>query len=1243
MSSPTDCTQNFDPLMLVREGTGQQQRYAAALDPSSAPVDERTEAHGMVFAQALAAFLNYFDATDTPAGDWTPFFSRDVSVQLAVAAIQDVDYYKAQTRQFFTFLTDLDASSDLATAKNYLGYLFSCVATQAKQLDTLKAGLPPDLALKTSLQNVIVTQLAPAFARLIAYYKADLAVLPTTDRLIADVQPGLTILGSTTVTFAEIYLNGLSTDWITDGSPDWISYTTAIPADASVYGSSANARERINHIATHNLFTAVFDQFLKTYARTVSDSSRALEATFTGRDDHLPHYALFLAFLRLFMYARQGANTLTGRHLDFYYREILRLKEKPAQPGHAHLLVQLATQVTQHLFAAGELFQAGKDDLGKDAFFANDRDMVANQASVDSLRTVYRHGDELVGVASPSAIDQGRIYASPVANSSDGLGAPLSSEDQSFQPFNNKIYQDGALAEIDMPKAEVGFAVASHYLLLAQGTRTLEITFHTPVTVYADYTGFVTCYFTSPKGWLSKPASVFASDTDGLMLVVELSGADPAIVPYSPDTHGYNFATALPVMLVKLDQQETAPYSYAALKDTVITGLTIDVWVQGLKTLAAANDFGPVDTSKPFQPFGASPATNASFTIGSKEVFQKKLMSATLNVQWQKAPAPYGGKQVNAVTQYLQGGVWQHYQDDPQASVTSSSFTLFGTPQSPDSTPFTDLPDLSANEYYSSAALNGFVRLTLSDDFGQSDYEQALIDYIKRVTDNDPNNDGTKPVPPTGPFVAEMTLDYGAYQEIALNAPDQEGFDSRNALFLHLAPFGYAEQHPFLKGAAGAADETIYLLPQFSHRNLLDPKLPAGQPVEHEAEFYIGVSNLQPPENLAVLFQVADGTADPLSVKPNPHINWSYLKGNEWQPFAKEDVEDLTGELIDSGIVTFTVPRDAASDNTLLPAGMHWFRGAVAGKSDSVCRLIMVAAQALSATFADLGNDPAFPAKVLPPGTVAKLDQPDAEVKSITQPFPTFGGRGQEAPADFYTRVAERLRHKDRAIALWDYEHLVLEAFPEVYRVKCLNHTQYDPDATGAGIYREIAPGHVTVVTIPDQQFHNLRDPLRPYTSLGLLEQIDAFLRERLNCFVQLHVKNPQFEEVKVSCKVIFAQGYDESFYLKQLQQALIRFLSPWAFPGGGSPTFGGKIYKAVLINFVENLPYVNCVTDFRLFHSYFDADGNPGTEEADEVTGSKGVSILVSARQHDLQAINPAEQPTTGEICGCEVQAARG
>jgi hypothetical protein len=155
---------------------------------------------------------------------------------------------------------------------------------------------------------------------------------------------------------------------------------------------------------------------------------------------------------------------------------------------------------------------------------------------------------------------------------------------------------------------------------------------------------------------------------------------------------------------------------------------------------------------------------------------------------------------------------------------------------------------------------------------------------------------------------------------------------------------------------------------------------------------------------------------------------------------------------------------------------MFWIRAAVKEKSDAVCRLRLVAAQALAATFIDHGNSARFAASTLAAETISKLAQPDSAVKSVRQPFPSFGGRAAELPAAFHTRISERLRHKDRAIGLWDYERLVLEAFPEIYKVKCLDHTQYEPSDSGEGIYRELAPGHVTIVTIPELRFNNSRD-----------------------------------------------------------------------------------------------------------------------------------------------------------------------
>jgi hypothetical protein len=243
----------------------------------------------------------------------------------------------------------------------------------------------------------------------------------------------------------------------------------------------------------------------------------------------------------------------------------------------------------------------------------------------------------------------------------------------------------------------------------------------------------------------------------------------------------------------------------------------------------------------------------------------------------------------------------------------------------------------------------------------------------------------------------------------------------------------------------------------------------------------------------------------------------------------------------------------------------------------------------------------------------------------------------------FYTRVSERLRHKDRAIALWDYERLILEAFPQIYKARCLNHTQYEPSDGGAGIYRELAAGHVTVVTVPNQQFRNLRDPLRPYTSLALLSEVEKFLGQRVSCFVKLHVRNPLFEEVFTDFRVRFFDGFDEAFYTKQLKEEITHFLSPWAFSGSGSPTFGGKVYKSVLVNFVEERPYVDYVTDFKLKHRFLDGNGvEQASGDLSEVTGSRAISILVSApaSHHLIAVIHAGEEVVTSDDCEDAVPA---
>jgi hypothetical protein len=146
------------------------------------------------------------------------------------------------------------------------------------------------------------------------------------------------------------------------------------------------------------------------------------------------------------------------------------------------------------------------------------------------------------------------------------------------------------------------------------------------------------------------------------------------------------------------------------------------------------------------------------------------------------------------------------------------------------------------------------------------------------------------------------------------------------------------------------------------------------------------------------------------------------------------------------------------------------------------------------------------------------------------------------------------------------------------------------------------------------------------------LSQIKAFVEKRLSCFTVLHVKNPKFEELRVEFNLRLNNGFDETYYPKLLTESITRYLSPWAFADGSSPSFGGKIYKSALINFIEEQPYVDYLTDFTLIRDNIRV-------ETDAAEGSLAVSILVSepANNHKIELIKKTSDSVSGKTCQCE------
>jgi hypothetical protein len=236
----------------------------------------------------------------------------------------------------------------------------------------------------------------------------------------------------------------------------------------------------------------------------------------------------------------------------------------------------------------------------------------------------------------------------------------------------------------------------------------------------------------------------------------------------------------------------------------------------------------------------------------------------------------------------------------------------------------------------------------------------------------------------------------------------------------------------------------------------------------------------------------------------------------------------------------------------------------------------------------------------------------DPAIKTVNQPFASTGGREAESDRQFHTRCSERLRHKDRAVTLWDYEHLILEQFPDIHKVKCLNHTC--PES-------EFSPGNVMLVLLPDLRNRNSRYPLRPAVTQSTLEQVKRFIGKHCSAHVTIHVVNPFYERIAIGGVAHFYKGFDQGIYQKILHQDITRGLTPW-LRGEKDIHFGGRIHSFVLLNLVEELHYIDYLSEFTVSH-YVGPDDTKG-KQVDEVVASGNRSILVSNHAHTIEGVSP-------------------
>lgn len=422
----------------------------------------------------------------------------------------------------------------------------------------------------------------------------------------------------------------------------------------------------------------------------------------------------------------------------------------------------------------------------------------------------------------------------------------------------------------------------------------------------------------------------------------------------------------------------------------------------------------------------------------------------------------------------------------------------------------------------------------------QASYDAAMLAYMEECMRI--RGELRYPNPPYLPQ-AQVTVDYSTHCRIL------PGTDGGGALF-HLLPFG--GWLPF----AAAAEPHPPLLPR----------------VAEAGSLLLGFTGLNEAQTLTLLFQMDVRAGDAGPAEPRA-VEWAWLDGGRWRTLPPGAIPaDGTHGLRNSGILALRLPRGAAG-GTRIPGPERWLRAAVedAGGFPWTASL---RPHALAASWVDPGGRAgAHLARPLPAGTITASAEALPGIGTLVQPMPSFGGRPPETGATFQVRLAERLRHKDRAVQPWDYERLVLERFPQLWMAQAL-------PAGGPGA----APGSVTVVVVAGAEGNESVDTTVPRAPSALLGGVQDFLAARATPFARVQVVNPVYVRVQVEAEVAFRTG-PEGGDAGRLNGDLIAWLSPWFYDARRAALQGRYASEGDIAEFIHSLPYVEGVLSLRLHH----------------------------------------------------------
>ena len=1137
----------------TENGITQSKRILEAILPEYISIDERSTNDLINFIITVSSEFNYYNLTNEKEGDWSDFFINDFNIFLISLSSIDVKIFEKGYDDKIKIIASLRNTAQQSVAFDDLCLFVFTVSQQLRILSERK----------NKGDNKIINVLINKLATVVSDFKN------------YDIE-----LASFVAKKTEFFGDGINT-------------TTNI----------------INALPT---ITSIFQKYINGYNAVLEITSYYLKEAAPGEGNDNPYIGLLKTFLHLYKHLQLQVNTITTKHLHYYYRNLLGIINLAPVPDKVHVFFTAIPTNQSLLISKGDVLTALPDAENKQLQYIVTDNAEITKAQIKCLYTLYI--SNYLQIASPDhellPIYESQIYSKIQSVSS----APFIDTNNPLWPVLGEDQHALALNELTMDNAEIGFIIGSPLLYQQQGWCNFSIRFHLDNASFSYLTAYIKNYvilnnkkieigirelfynafnieFTGLEKWISLPKyavkfNINDTEKKSIDFVFKINTSINPLHIYQQKIHTGNYTSEWPLVKILINNKASLN-AFTYLRLLTLDRITVKVQVQGATNFTLQNNLGYLNASAPFMPFGPQPLAGSFIDIKNTNIFNRNTTYFNIDLMWMDLPVAPGGfkdyyaaynTDINNSSFKVALSTPALNEPNKNPATLKQNFKLFNEIRDENGTIYLDAHtklstiDMTRlhmqndmelekeNALFGATTSNGSVRLELSapaTGFGHKEYTQKFTEAILHNTKK-----GSKvPIPqlPYSPILKSITINYQLEHTEALHNSGKENTVKSEFVFHHIFPFGYKKEYP------GTNEPTIYFLPNLTEAGNL----------------MIGLIDIKPEQELSLLFELKQRIFDHSAAEPEL-IEWSYLFNNKWINIGKKNVySDTTNSLINSGIIKIKIPKNIDSVHSILTPELFWLKVAVKDISKLKTGVAGVFANAVTAEriIKEVVNtEKQFKLK---PNSLISVENKMQGIQNIWQPFSSFGGKTAETNNQYYARLSERLRHRDRPQTILDISQQILEAFPGILSIKCITKNIQPTE-----MYYQ---SEITLVVIPAYHQIDILSTDEPKVDLMTMYEIKKFITARISPFINVQVCNPIYEKIKIVCTIKFKEGRDtdKRILIKNTEANIKNYLCPWLYDAKVDIKPGAKIYLHEILNFLHTLPQVDYVSGFSILHFY--------------------------------------------------------